>query len=235
MSHIHISREHLDKLFGEGYELTPRNYLTQKGEFASEEIVTLINHTKKLENIRILGPVRDRTQVELSRTNAIRLELNPPIRDSGNHEDTPGITIIGQAGSITIIKGVILAMRHIHMSPKDSDFFHVRDSEIVQFLCGEQRRLIFDSVLVRVNKNYVLDFHIDTDEANAAGINTGDTGYLIKFSRGLSNKKESRRERTLITETDVLAHLNKGEKLIVTKDTIFTPLALDLARKHNLV
>ena len=121
------------------------------------------------------------------------------------------------------------------MSPKDADFFQVRNSEIVQFLCGEQRRLIFDSVLVRVNKNYVLDFHIDTDEANAAGINTGDTGYLIKFSRDLSNKKEPRRERILITETDVLAHLNKGEKLIVTKDTIFTPLALDLARKHNLV
>jgi putative phosphotransacetylase len=235
VSHIHIRKEHLHAIYGEGYELTLRNDLTQKGEFAAEETVTLINETKKIENVRILGPTRDFTQVELSKTDAFRLGMNPPVRDSGNHTETPGLTIKGPKGAISISKGVILAMRHIHMSLEDARNYGVKNGEMVDLLCGKERQLIFGNVLIRVDESFVLDFHIDTDEANAADISTGDIGYLIKFSKTIDTKKETTSSHTLITEKDVLASLYQGNELCISKNAILTPLALDLARKHKLV
>lgn len=161
--------------------------------------------------------------------------MHPPVRDSGNHNGTPGLTIKGPAGTLTIQQGVILAMRHIHLNPEDAVKFEVKNGQIVQFLCGKERQLLFDKVLIRVNENFVLDFHIDTDEANAAGVSTGDIGYLSKFSKTIDVKDDLKKESNLITEKDVLASIYQGNTLLITKKTIFTPLALDLARKHKLV
>lgn len=235
VSHIHITQTHLDKIYGQDYHLTPKKPLTQKNQYAAEETVTLKTEKDTLENVRILGPVRPWTQVELSKTDAIKLGLQPPVRESGNHKDTPGITITGIKGEIKINRGVILAMRHIHMEPQDSVDFDVRDGDVVQFLCGNERKLLFDKVLVRVDKEYRLDFHIDTDEANAACVSNGDKGYLVKFSPIMKRGEEKVKEKDILTESDVIAIIKKGETLKLTKDTIITPLALDLARKHNLL
>jgi putative phosphotransacetylase len=235
VSHIHITQKHLDTIYGNNYRLTPRKSLTQKNQFAAEETVTLKTEKGKLTNVRILGPVRPWTQAELSKTDAIKLGLNPPVRESGNHKDTPGIIIAGPKGEIKINGGVILAMRHIHMDPQDAANFDVQNGDTVQILCGKERKLLFDEVLVRVNKDYRLDFHIDTDEANAACATTGDTGYLVKFSPVMNRGEEKDKKNTLLTESDVLTIIKKGESLKLTKDTIITPLALDLARKHNLL
>lgn len=235
VSHIHITQNHLDTMYGNNYRLTPIKSLTQKNQFASKETVTLKTEKGKLKKIRILGPVRPWTQVELSKTDAIELGLDPPVRESGNHKDTPGITITGVKGEIKINRGVILAMRHIHMEPQDAWNFDVQDGDMVQFLCGNERKLLFDEVLVRVDRNYRLDFHIDTDEANAACVSTGDTGYLVKFSSVTNRGEVEDKEKDLLTESDILVIIKKGGDLKITKDTIITPLALDLARKHNLL
>jgi acetate kinase len=176
--HVHLSRKDLDALFGEGYRLTPRSYLSQPGQYACEETVNLIGPKGRIERVRILGPLREETQVEIARTDQFRLGIDAPIRASGDLDGTPGITIEGPKGTITIPKGVICSVRHIHMSPEDALRFGLRDTDIVMIRVEGERPLIFGDVLVRVKPNFRLDMHIDTDEANAAGITTGMVGYL---------------------------------------------------------
>ncbi|CAM4270867.1 propanediol utilization protein [Bacillus manliponensis] len=177
--HIHVTQEVLEKLFGQGHELTAIKELTQPGEFAAEETVTIKTEKGEITKVRILGPVRKFTQVEISKTDARKLGINVPIRSSGNIEGTPGITIIGPNGTLQIEQGVIIAERHIHMTTEDAKYFGVQDKQYVNVKINGERALTFHQVLIRVKDTYALDMHIDTDEANSGNIKTGDFGELI--------------------------------------------------------
>ena len=166
--HIHLSEKDLETLFGEGYKLTIRNDLSQTGQYAAEEIVTIEGPKSSMKNIRILGPTRKETQLEISRTDSFALGVKPPVRDSGFLDGSPGITLIGPKGQVTLDKGVIIAQRHIHMSDADAESFGVKDKELVSVRVGGERGVVFENVLVRVRHDFVLEMHIDTDEANAA-------------------------------------------------------------------
>lgn len=177
--HIHLKKEHVEQLFGEGYELKVFKELSQPGEFAAEETVTIRTQKSEIQHVRILGPIRSLTQVEISKTDSFALGVKAPIRSSGNIEGTPGITIIGPRGEINVENGVIVAERHIHMTTDDAASFGVRDGQYVSVKIPGERGLIFNQVLIRVKDTYALDMHIDTDEANAAGLKSGDTVELL--------------------------------------------------------
>lgn len=178
--HVHLSREDLDILFGKGYELKPIKDLGQPGQYAADEKVIIVGPKGAIEQVRVLGPVRNQTQIEVSRTDAFKLGLNPPVRDSGDIEGTPGIVIVGPKGTVVKDKGVILAKRHIHMHTKDAEHYGVKDKDIVKVICEKDgRRLIFDDVLIRVSEKFALEFHVDTDEANASLLNNGDLVWII--------------------------------------------------------
>lgn len=181
--HIHLSREDVERLFGEGYQLTIEKELSQPGQYACKEKVNLIGPKGKIDNVRILGPERKETQVEISMTEEFKLGIQAPIRASGDIEGTPGLTIEGPKGKITIEKGVILALRHIHMSFEDALRFGIKDKDLVQVMVEGERGITFDEVLVRVDKNFRLAMHIDTDEANASGIKNGDIGFIKSITR----------------------------------------------------
>ncbi|ASS99256.1 propanediol utilization protein [Geobacillus thermocatenulatus] len=177
--HVHLSHHEVEVLFGKGYELTPYRSLSQPGQFAAEETVTLVGPKGVLSKVRILGPARELTQVEISRTDGFTLGIHPPVRLSGSIEGTPGITLVGKAGSITISQGVIVAKSHVHMSPNDAKEFNVKDGDRLIVQAISDRSIIFPEVVVRVNERFTLDFHIDTDEANAANLKTGDFVKVI--------------------------------------------------------
>lgn len=180
--HLHVTQKDLEILFGPGHTLTKTKDLSQTGQFASEETVILVTCKSQIEKVRILGPVRKETQVELSLTDCIKLGIQVPIRESGNLEGTPGIEIVGPAGKILLNSGVIVAARHIHMSPADAENFQVSPGEIVSVFASGVRSITFNQVVVRVREDFVLDFHIDTDEANAANLRNGDLVELIKVT-----------------------------------------------------
>ncbi len=171
--HVHLSPEHLEMLFGTGYQLQKLKDLKQVGQYAATETVTLIGPKGKIANVRILGPARKLTQVEISRTDSYLLGVDPPIRDSGDLAGSAGLTLVGPNGQVTIERGVIIAFRHIHFSLEDAKRFGVRDKQLVSVEVGGARSLILENVLCRVHKDYRLEFHIDTDEANASGLKTG--------------------------------------------------------------
>jgi putative phosphotransacetylase len=180
--HVHLSQEHLEILFGKGYELTPIKDLGQPGQYAAKEKVILVGPKGAIEGVRVLGPVRKATQVEISKTDAFKLGVNPPIKDSGDHEGSVGLTLVGPKGTVILERGVILAKRHIHMTPEEAEAFGVKDKDIVMVYCEGTggRKTIFDDVLVRVSKSYALEFHVDTDEANAAMLSNNDPVYIIE-------------------------------------------------------
>lgn len=177
--HIHISREDLDVLYGKGYELTAMKDLSQPGQYAAKENVELVTEKGSMK-VRILGPIRKQTQIELALTDAVKLGVTPPVRDSGDLKESPGLTIRGPQGEVKIDEGVIAACRHIHMTPAEAEVFCLNDKDIVKVRCGGDRGLIFDNVLVRVNDNYSLEMHIDTDEGNAAMLHTGEAVQIVK-------------------------------------------------------
>jgi len=172
--HIHISQEDLEKLFGKNYELTNIKNLVQTGEFAAEETLTIKGPKDNLEKVRILGPTRPATQVEISQTDSFKLGINVPVRQSGQVEGTPGCILVGPKGEVEIKEGVIVADRHIHMSPDDAQKFNVKDGDRVSVHIDGARELTFHNVLVRVKSSFVLEFHIDTDEANACLVKNND-------------------------------------------------------------
>lgn len=178
--HIHIKREHLDVLFGKGYELTKLRDLMQPGEFATNELVTIVGPSGVIRGARILGPLREYTQVELSLTDTFSLGIEgTEVRDSGVHSGTPGMTLVGPVGSVTIKEGVILAGRHIHMHTTDGEKYGFKNGDYAMVRVEGQRALIFEKVLVRVKSNYLLEMHIDTDEANACALKPGGSGYIV--------------------------------------------------------
>ncbi len=178
--HIHLSQEHLDILFGEGYELKKFKDLSQPGQYAAEEKVDVVGVKGTLKGVRILGPVRKETQVEVSLADGFVLGVIPPVRDSGDLIDSPGAKIVGPKGEVVIEKGIIAAARHIHMHTSDAENFGVVDKEEVSVRVEGKRGLIFENVLVRVNKDYALEMHVDIEEGNAAGLKNGALVELIK-------------------------------------------------------
>jgi putative phosphotransacetylase len=177
--HIHLSKAHIFQLFGQDYELTILKDLSQPGQFAANEVVAVEGPKGSFNKVRILGPARDLTQLEISRTDAFSLGLNPPVRPSGNIEGTPGIKIIGPAGEITLEEGVIVAARHIHFHTSDAEKWGIANHQLIAVRLKGERPLTFDDVLARVSDQFALDMHIDTDEANAAGVKTGDEAEII--------------------------------------------------------
>lgn len=191
--HIHLRQETVEKLFGDGYELTPRNELSQPGQFAAAETVRVIGPKDSIDDVRILGPNRNVDQLEIARTDEFTLGVDAPVRASGDIENTPGIILEGPEGRVELERGVICALRHIHMTPEDADYFGVEDRDVVEVAVeGEERDLVFGDVLVRVSPNYRLEMHIDTDEANAANLGQGAEGTLISTS----GRAELRRRKT---------------------------------------
>jgi acetate kinase len=176
--HIHLTQEHVEALFGAGHQLTWHSDLSQPGQFASKEQLTIVGPKGRVEKVRVLGPVRKATQIEISMTEQFKLGIHPPIRESGDLNGTPGCTLEGPAGSVAIENGVICALRHIHMTPTDALRYGLKDKSIVRVRVPGDRELVFGDVLIRVSPNYSLAMHIDTDEANAANIQTGAKGFI---------------------------------------------------------
>lgn len=180
--HVHLTPEHLSVLFGANYQLTKWKDLAQPEEFAAKEVVTLVGPKGTLEKVRVFGPVRQATQAEISGTDQFILGIYAPVRDSGNLDGTPGITIVGPAGSITIERGVLRALRHIHLSPEDAQALGVTDHDVVDVRLMGDRPTICEGVLIRITDRAALEMHIDTDEANAAGVPAESIGEILGLS-----------------------------------------------------
>lgn len=179
--HVHLSRRDLDILFGEGYELTNKKDLSQPGQFACNERVDVVGPKKTLAGVTILGPTRSATQVELSMTDARAVGIKAPIRESGDVAGSAPCRLVGPQGEIELAEGVIVAKRHIHMTPADAAEFGVADKQIVSVrIDGGERSLVFGDVVVRVSSSYALAMHIDTDESNAGAVACGMMGTVLK-------------------------------------------------------
>ena len=179
--HIHLSREHVDILFGKGYELTKLKDLSQPGQFACKEQLTIVGPSMRaIEGVRVLGPERKSSQVEISRTDSFVLKVKPPVRESGAISGSAPVTIIGPRGVVSLSEGCIIANRHIHMSPSDGEKFGVCDGDYVTVDVNGKRRTRWFDVQVRVHKDFRLEMHVDTDDANAAGIGNGFTVTVVK-------------------------------------------------------
>jgi acetate kinase len=176
--HIHLTQEHVEALFGKGHQLTKHADLSQPGQYACKEQLAIVGPKGKIERVRILGPARKYTQVEIAMTEQFKLGIVPPIRESGDIADTPGCTLESPKGSVQIDRGVICALRHVHMSPEDALRYGVRDKSFVRVRIAGDRELVFGDVLVRVDPSFKLAMHIDTDEGNAANVKTGAKGYI---------------------------------------------------------
>lgn len=180
--HIHLSQADLETLFGEGYELTVKKMLSQPGQFACEERITVVGPKRELAGVSILGPVRKDTQVELSLTDARSIGVKAPVRESGDIAGSAGCKLVGPKGEIEITEGVIAAKRHIHATTADAERMGLEDKQIVkvEIPTTDGRSLIFGDVVVRVSDSYALAMHIDTDESNAAAMAPNSIGTVIK-------------------------------------------------------
>ena len=178
--HLHLDRETMDKLFGKGSELEVHKEISQPGQFAAKQKVNLIGPRNRIDGVRVLGPLRSKNQVEVSRTDEYKLGIDAPIRGSGKVEGSAPIVLEGPMGTVELSEGLICARRHIHMTPKDAEAFGVKNGDEVEVaVTGGPRDLTFGDVLVRVKSSYLLEMHIDTDEANAAELSNGAEGDLI--------------------------------------------------------
>ena len=177
--HIHLSRAHVDALFGVGYQLTPVKDLSQPGQFACKERVTLVGLRGELKNVVVLGPERGESQVEISLTDAVILGIAPPVRQSGDLTVTPGLTVRNGDRMITLDHGLIAAQRHIHMTPEDAARWGVSDNQTVRLKTFTTRPVVFDDVVVRVSPKFRTMVHLDYDEANACGFKVGDRGMIL--------------------------------------------------------
>ena len=177
--HIHLSEKDRDALFGKGYKLKKAKELRQKKEFLAKEKIDIENNSRKIASIAVIGPARDKTQVELSHTDIIFLRLKPVVRESGDIKATPGITLIGPKGKVKIRQGVINTWRHIHANYQEAKKLGFKDKDLVSVKIKGNCSLTFHNVIVRLGKNYKLVMHLDTDEGNAAGIVKKGIGYIV--------------------------------------------------------
>lgn len=245
--HVHLQPEHVEVLFGTGYELTQRSELSQPGQFAANETVMIAGPKSSIERVRILGPVRKATQVEVSFTDAMKLGVKPPLRESGNIEGSAPITLIGPKGSVHINQGLIIAQAHIHMAPTDATRFGVEDGEYVTVEADGVRSISFRNVRIRVNERYRLEMHIDTDEANAGFISQGAIGRLVKSGDAKETVSVQAMTETVKTTNPVNVPVTfeftkkllsaedvsgiSEKEIVINKGTIVTALARDTARE----
>ncbi|MEK4027819.1 phosphate propanoyltransferase [Pseudobacillus sp. FSL P4-0506] len=238
--HVHLSEQHLAALFGPSYALKKKSDLSQPNQFAAEETVILSGPKGAIERVRVLGPSRHLTQVEISQTDAFKLGLKPPIRQSGDIKGSSPITVIGPKGSVYLPEGLIIAQAHIHMAPEDAERFQVQDGQYVQVRAETERPVTFEKVLIRVSPSYRLEMHIDTDEANAGFIRSGQVGEIIVEGQ----RQPVQAAPVVLQEKPVLSTVFEGkllsqhevkqmneEVIRVGKGTIVTPLAKDTARE----
>jgi len=177
--HVHLSEDVLATLFGEGYKLTPYKELVQPGQYAAHEQVDIVGPKGSFKKIRIIGPTRPQTQVEVSLTDARTLGVDPPVRESGKLEGSPGIKLVGPKGEVELESGVIVALRHLHLSPEQAREAGLKDKDLVDVKVYGKRPLIFEDVLIRSGEGHFREFHIDTDEANAAGVSNNDEAEIL--------------------------------------------------------
>ncbi len=237
--HFHVSQKDLELLFGPGHKLSNLRDISQKGQFACHEILDAVGPKSKISGVRIVGPARGQTQLEISQTDAYRLGVNPPVRYSGDLDGSVGVKLVGPEGELDLQEGVIIPQRHIHMNQRDAREFGVHDRQRV-FAAPvvsktihpgfEPRSIIFGNVLIRVDDSFVLDFHIDIDEANASGLKSGDHVYIVKKDAS----PQPAAIRRLIVENDVRRAIMEHRKIIVPKNAIVTPAALELAKAHDI-
>ncbi len=179
--HVHLTDEHIEILFGKGHTLTCKKELSQPGQFACEERVTVVGPKKSIERVSILGPARPESQVEVSFTDARTLGVDAPVRESGDIKGSAGCKLVGPCGEVDLSEGVIVAKRHIHLTPADAESFGVEDKQIVKVkIDSEGRKTIFDDVVIRVKSSFAAAMHIDTDEANASCAFGKCYGEIIK-------------------------------------------------------
>lgn len=178
--HVHLSQADVEILFGEGYNLTPIKDLGQPGQFACDEKVDLVGPKRTIKGVRVLGPARKESQVEVSLSDGFTLGVKVPVKGSGSLEGTPGVKLVGPKGEVELKQGVIAAARHIHMTPEDAKEFDVKDKEFVKIKIEGERGLIFENVLIRVREDFALEMHVDIEEGNAAGLKNGDLVELTK-------------------------------------------------------
>jgi putative phosphotransacetylase len=234
-----MSQSDLEALFGAGTQLAKLRDISQRGQFAAQQTLDVVGPKGKIPGIRVVGPTRGQTQLEISRSDAIRLGIDPPVRYSGDLAGSAGVKLVGPAGEVNLKEGVIIPQRHIHMSPADARRLGVRDRERV-FVAPvvneaidpghEPRHVIFANVLIRVDDSFVLDFHIDTDEANASSLKTGDQVYIVRKDANT----QPVRNRRLITENDVRKAIMEHRKMVVPAGAIVTPAAQELAKAHGV-
>ncbi len=177
--HIHVTQSDLETLFGKGYSLKDMKSLSQPGQFAAEECVIIAGPKGSIEKVRILGPVRPETQIEISMTDSYKLGVKGVVKNSGDISGTPGCVVIGPKGTVILDKGVIVAARHVHMSTSEASQMGLKDLDLVSLKTSGSRSVTFNNVLVRVSDKFALDFHIDTDEANGAGLRNGDMVEIV--------------------------------------------------------
>ncbi len=178
--HVHLTVEHLNILFGKGHKLKKFRDLSMPGQFAAEEEVALVGPHGRIDKVRLIGPCRDHTQVEISKTDARILGIDPPVRESSNVTESAPIKVVGPQGEVELSEGAIIAQRHLHLDPQTARQFELKTGDIVNVRIEGERGLVFHNVFVRVSVYYSVAMHVDTDEANAAGIDANNKyGYLI--------------------------------------------------------
>ena len=244
--HVHLAQAEVEQLFGENYQLTPKFELSQPGQFAAEETVVIAGPKGSIERVRILGPARSLSQVEVSWTDAMKLGLKPPLRISGDIQGSSPVTLIGPKGSVVLNEGLIIAQAHIHMSPADSARFQVVDGQSVQIKVEGIRPIILSNVVIRVSERYCLEMHIDTDEANAGLIQQGTLAEIVhhQVSEPMITVKEQspvvqkveqpsvyHYDKKLLSQLEVLDI--DAQEIVVPKKTIVTALAYDKLRELN--
>ncbi len=235
---MHVTREVLDILFGPGFELEVYRYLRQRGEFASKQSVEVTGPRNRFPKVRILGPLRDKMQVEFSQTDAVFLGIHPPMGKMTAMPEGESIEIKGPNGAITLAENIMVSRRHLHLSPADADEIGVKHGDSVYVAPAkttanpeESRICIMGNVLVRVKDTFIKQLHLDTDEGNASGLKSGDMVYVVPSSIGYYAEMPSKR---LITERDVRQAILRKQKIRVQNGTIVTPAAGDLAKTHNI-
>ncbi|MFJ8461278.1 phosphate propanoyltransferase [Lysinibacillus xylanilyticus] len=243
--HVHLAQAEVEQLFGENYQLTPKFELSQPGQFAAEETVVIAGPKGSIERVRILGPARSLSQVEISWTDAMKLGVKPPLRVSGDIKGSSPVTLIGPKGSVVLNEGLIIAQAHIHMSPADSARFQVADGQSVQIKVEGIRPIILSNVIIRVSERYRLEMHIDTDEANAGLIQQGAFAEIVNAQANEQmNVKELppvvsqvdkpsiyHFDKKLLSQVEVLEI--EAKEIVVPKKTIVTALAYDKIRELN--
>lgn len=231
--HIHLTRETIDVLFGKGYQLTKFKDLSQPGQFAAEETAALIGPKGRFDKVRILGPERKEDQCEIAVSDSYKLGIkNVPVAQSGDLAGSAGMILEGPKGAVKLEKGLIAAANHVHCSPKEARDLGVKDKDRIDLLSFKESRIIvFADVLVRVNENFALDFHIDIDEANSAGIRTGDKVYLIAVKRNIKNSGK----KIFLTERKLKEILSENPDYRLEDNVVLTPAARDYARSKKLI